>query len=63
MTSGEHYNQLTAQDYNGDGKAEVALLTADGTTVYAPDRATNTIDMDCPLAVIGCLLYTSVKPL
>lgn len=53
MTSGEHYNQLTVQDYNGDGKAEVALLTADGTTVYAPDRATNTIDMDCPLAVIG----------
>lgn len=36
MTSGEHYNQLTVQDYNGDGKAEVALLTADGTTVYAP---------------------------
>ena len=39
IRSGAHYTQFMVYDFNGDGKAEMAVKTAPGThmTVYAPD--------------------------
>ncbi len=34
IRSGAHYTQFQVWDYDGDGMAEVAVKTADGTTVY-----------------------------
>ncbi len=34
IRSGAHYTQFQVWDYDGDGKAEIALKTADGTTSY-----------------------------
>lgn len=34
LTSGAHYNQFLVFDFDGDGKSEIFLKTADGTTVY-----------------------------
>ena len=34
IRSGAHYTQFQVWDYDGDGKAEVAVKTADGTTSY-----------------------------
>lgn len=39
IRSGAHYTQFMVYDFNGDGKAEMAVKTAPGTcmTVYSPD--------------------------
>lgn len=51
LTSGAHYNQIVVGDFNGDGKSEVFLKTADGTTVYG---ATNGVfDKNKVISVIG----------
>jgi rhamnogalacturonan endolyase len=34
LTSGAHYNQFIIADYDGDGKSEFLIKTADATTVY-----------------------------
>lgn len=34
LTSGAHYHQFVVADYDGDGKSEMLIKTADGTTVY-----------------------------
>ena len=34
IRSGAHYTQFQVWDYDGDGKAEIAVKTADGTTTY-----------------------------
>ncbi|WP_168120013.1 S-layer homology domain-containing protein [Paenibacillus sp. HB172176] len=34
LTSGAHYNQFIVADLDGDGKSEMLIKTADGTTVY-----------------------------
>ena len=34
IRSGAHYTQFQVWDYDGDGMAEIAVKTADGTTVY-----------------------------
>ena len=34
IRSGAHYTQFQVWDFDGDGKAEVAVKTADGTTSY-----------------------------
>lgn len=34
IRSGAHYTQFQVWDYDGDGKAELAVKTADGTTTY-----------------------------
>jgi lysophospholipase L1-like esterase len=39
IRSGAHYTQFQVADINGDGKAEVAFKTADGTTTYSYDNA------------------------
>jgi lysophospholipase L1-like esterase len=40
IRSGAHYTQFQVADINGDGKAEVAFKTADGTTTYSYNNAT-----------------------
>jgi len=35
LTSGAHYNQFLVYDFDGDGRSEVFVKTADGTTVYS----------------------------
>jgi hypothetical protein len=39
IRSGAHYTQFQVADINGDGKAEIACKTADGTTAYSYDKA------------------------
>lgn len=41
IRAGAHYTQFMCYDFNGDGKAEMALKTAPGTrmTIYGPDGA------------------------
>jgi rhamnogalacturonan endolyase len=34
LTSGAHYNQFLVYDFDADGKSEMIIKTADGTTVY-----------------------------
>jgi lysophospholipase L1-like esterase len=40
IRSGAHYTQFQVADINGDGKAEVAFKTADGTTSYSYNNVT-----------------------
>jgi lysophospholipase L1-like esterase len=40
IRSGAHYTQFQVADINGDGKAEVAFKTADGTTTYSYNNVT-----------------------
>ncbi len=41
IRSGAHYTQFQVWDYDGDGKAEIALKTADGTTAYRSTDGTD----------------------
>ena len=51
LTSGAHYHQFLVADFNGDGKSEFLIKTADGTTVYG---ATNGVyDPSKVISVIG----------
>lgn len=34
LTSGAHYHQFLVYDFDGDGRSEMFIKTADGTTVY-----------------------------
>ncbi len=44
IRSGAHYTQFQVWDYDGDGKAEIAVKTAPGTTVLRPaDGTANTL--------------------
>ncbi|MCR5607337.1 MAG: rhamnogalacturonan lyase [Treponema sp.] len=52
LTSGAHYNQISVADFDGDGKSEVFLKTADGTTVYGAD-ANGKFDKNKVLGVVG----------
>lgn len=40
IRSGAHYTQFQVWDYDCDGKAEIAVKTADGTTVYTSEDGT-----------------------
>ena len=40
IRSGAHYTQFQVWDYDGDGKAEIAVKTADGTTTYQSSDGT-----------------------
>ncbi len=40
IRSGAHYTQFQVWDYDGDGKAEIALKAADGTTSYVSSDGT-----------------------
>lgn len=51
MTSGPHYNPFLVYDFDGDGKSEVLLKTADGTTVYGV--VNGKIDESRVVCVIG----------
>lgn len=51
LTSGAHYNQIVVEDFNGDGKSEVFLKTADGTTVYGVTNGK--IDMNKVVGTVG----------
>ncbi|WP_099470067.1 rhamnogalacturonan lyase family protein [Konateibacter massiliensis] len=42
IRSGAHYTQFQVWDYDGDGKAELAAKTADGTTIYQSTDGTDT---------------------
>lgn len=42
IRSGAHYTQFQVADINGDGIAEVACKTADGTTAYSYDNTSGT---------------------
>ncbi|GIP42927.1 hypothetical protein J45TS6_13860 [Paenibacillus sp. J45TS6] len=51
LTSGAHYNQFIVADFDGNGKSEVLIKTADATTVYG---TTNGIyDSEKVISVIG----------
>ncbi len=51
LTSGAHYNQFLVYDFNGDGRSEMLIKTADGTTVYG---ATNgVLDITKVVSQIG----------
>lgn len=41
IRSGAHYTQFQVWDFNGDGKADIAIKTADGTTVYVSRDGTD----------------------
>ena len=41
IRSGAHYTQFQVWDYDGDGKAEIAAKTADGSTIYASEDGTD----------------------
>ena len=51
LTSGAHYNQIVVGDFNADGKSEVFLKTADGTTVYGTTNGV--FDKNKVISVIG----------
>ena len=51
LTSGAHYNQIVVADFNGDGKSEIFLKTADGTTVYGTTNGK--FDKNKVVSVIG----------
>ena len=38
IRAGAHYTQIIAYDLNGDGKAEVAMKTADGTVAFTSSK-------------------------
>lgn len=40
IRSGAHYTQFQVWDFDGDGKAEIAVKTADGTTTYKSEDGT-----------------------
>ncbi|RAV06462.1 S-layer homology domain-containing protein [Paenibacillus sp. YN15] len=51
LTSGAHYHQFIVADFNGDGKSEIMIKTADATTVYG---VTNGVyDPNKIISVIG----------
>lgn len=41
IRAGAHYTQFQVWDYDGDGKAEIAVKTADGTTTYKSTDGTD----------------------
>ncbi len=41
IRSGAHYTQFQVWDYDGDGKAEIAVKTADGSTTYVSKDGTD----------------------
>ena len=41
IRSGAHYTQFQVWDYDGDGKAEIAVKTADGSTTYVSEDGTD----------------------
>ncbi|MBM7709333.1 Ig-like domain-containing protein [Enterococcus lemanii] len=41
IRSGAHYTQFQVWDYDGDGRAEIAVKTADGTTTYKSSDGTD----------------------
>ncbi|WP_438446441.1 S-layer homology domain-containing protein [Gorillibacterium sp. sgz5001074] len=51
LTSGAHYNQFIAADFDGDGKAEFMIKTADATTVYGATGGK--VDYSKVMSVIG----------
>ncbi|MDF2935978.1 MAG: S-layer protein [Paenibacillaceae bacterium] len=51
LTSGAHYNQFVIADYDGDGKSEFMIKTADATTVYGVTG--NKADTSKVISVIG----------
>lgn len=47
IRSGAHYTQFQVWDYDGDGKAEIAVKTGDGTTSYKSlDGTANSLEMN-----------------
>jgi hypothetical protein len=51
LTSGAHYNQFIVADFDGDGKSEMMIKTADGTTVYG--ATDGKLDKSKVISVIG----------
>lgn len=51
LTSGAHYNQFIVADFDGDGKSEMMIKTADATTVYGVTDGV--FDPDKVISVIG----------
>ena len=51
LTSGAHYHQFILADFNGDGKSEMMIKTADATTVYGVTD--NKVDTTKVISVIG----------
>ena len=51
LTSGAHYNQFLVYDFDGDGKSEFVVKTADGTTVYGATYGR--VDYNKVISVIG----------
>ncbi|MCI3926236.1 Ig-like domain-containing protein [Paenibacillus sp. TRM 82003] len=51
LTSGAHYNQFIVMDFDGDGKSEFLIKTADATTVYG--ATDGVVDESKVVSVIG----------
>ncbi|BCS80548.1 rhamnogalacturonan lyase family protein [Anaerocellum diazotrophicum] len=51
LTSGAHYNQFLVYDFDGDGRSEFVVKTADGTTVYGTTYGK--VDYSKVISVIG----------
>ncbi|NMA84491.1 MAG: S-layer protein, partial [Epulopiscium sp.] len=51
LTSGAHYHQFLVFDFDGDGKSEFLIKTADGTTVYGVTDGA--FDEDKIISIVG----------